>query len=47
MIVNDMSVTQEERDQAQKGLKMHEQDSRTMRLAMKAAILEYGGLTQH
>jgi hypothetical protein len=42
MVLNDMSVTQEERDQAQAGLKQHQQDSRTMRLAMKAAILEYG-----
>ena len=42
MISNDMSVTQEERDEAQAGLKQHQQDSRTMRLAMKATILEYG-----
>jgi hypothetical protein len=42
MVLNDMSVMQEERDQAQNGLKKHERDSRTMRLAMKAAILEYG-----
>ena len=42
MIINDVSVTQQERDQAEIGLKQHEQDSRTMRLAMKAAILEYG-----
>ena len=42
MIINDVSVTQQERDEAEIGLKQHEQDSRTMRLAMKAAILEYG-----
>ena len=42
MIINDVSVTQQVRDQAEIGLKQHEQESRTMRLAMKAAILEYG-----
>ena len=42
MIIEDPRSSEEEQDEAQKGLEKHNGDSRVMRVAMKAAISEFG-----
>jgi hypothetical protein len=42
IIIADTRATEEEREEARKGLVNHSVDSRTMRVAMQTAIAEYG-----